>query len=142
MIALGFELCTYAPLAKIEKIRKDKKTNPRNLKAQLAREIVTIYHSKSAAQKAEKEFAKIFRDKQTPTDMEKIFIMDIEYDLIELMVSSQLISSKSEGKRLMEQGGITLNDKKITNWKKKIKLKNGDVLKVGKRKFARLITRK
>ena len=66
-------------------------------------------------------------------------IMNIEYDLPELMVSAQLVPSKSEAKRLIEQGGVTLDNKKITDWKNKIKPRNGDILKIGKRKFARLI---
>lgn len=139
MINLGFELCTYNSMDKVEKIKKDKQSNPRDLKAKLARDIVAIYYGKSTSLKAEKEFARIFKQKLTPTDMEKIFILDIEYSLPELMVSAQLLPSKSEAKRLIEQGGVTLNNKKITDWKKKVKPQNGDVLKIGKRKFVKLI---
>jgi len=142
MIALGFELCTNYSLDKIEEIKKklqDTKHNPRDLKADLAKEIITFYHSKAEADKAEQEFNRIFRDKDTPTNMEKVFIMNIEYDLPELMASAQLVPSKSEAKRLIEQGGVTLNDKKITDWKKKVKPADNTVLKIGKRKFARLI---
>ncbi|OGG86766.1 tyrosine--tRNA ligase [Candidatus Kuenenbacteria bacterium RIFCSPHIGHO2_02_FULL_39_13] len=142
MIALGFELCTNYSMDEVAEIKEkltNQKTNPRDLKAELAKEIITCYHSKAEADKAEQEFNRIFRDKNTPTNMEKVFIMNIEYDLPELMVSAQLVPSKSEAKRLIEQGGVTLDNKKITDWKNKIKPRNGDILKIGKRKFARLI---
>ena len=142
MIALGFELCTNYSMDEVAEIKEkliNKKTNPRDLKADLAKEIITFYHSKAEADKAEQEFNKIFRDKNTPTNMEKVFIMNIEYDLPELMASAQLVPSKSEAKRLIEQGGVTLAGKKITDWKKKVKPADNTVLKIGKRKFAKLI---
>jgi tyrosyl-tRNA synthetase len=146
MILLGFELCTdYSTdeLKKIEKQIKNKKTNPRDLKAKLAREIVAFYYSKAEANKAEKEFNTIFRDKGIPKKMECVYIMqNVKYDLVELMSSAMLVKSKSEAKRLMQQGGVTLADKKITDWKKKIKLKNGQILRVGKRRFVKLRIRK
>lgn len=145
MIALGFELCTYYSMDQVKNIKqklKDKKTNPRDLKAQLAKEIIAIYHSKQTANQAEQEFNKIFRDKNAPSKMEKVYIMDIDYDLVELMLSSQLVPSKAEGKRLIEQGGVTLANKKVTDWKKKVKPQDGDILKVGKRKFIQLKIKK
>lgn len=141
MIALGFELLTHSSMDQVKQISaqlKDGKVNPRDLKAQLASQIVSTYYSKNEAAKASKEFDKIFRDKNTPDDMATVYIMDIEYDLVELMLSSALINNKSEGKRLIEQGGVTVSGKKITDWHKKIKLHDGDILKVGKRKFAEL----
>jgi tyrosyl-tRNA synthetase len=142
MITLGFELCTLAPLEKIESIKKEVKSNPRNLKADLARDIISIYYSPAEATSAEAEFVKIFKDKKIPTDMEKVVVMNIEYDLPELMSSARLVSSKSEAKRLIEQGGVTLADKKITDWKKKVKPTDGAILKIGKRKFVELVMKK
>ena len=68
MIALGFELCTNATLKEIEDIKKmlESGVNPRDLKAQLGKEIVTLYHTKQKALEAETEFNKIFKDKDTP----------------------------------------------------------------------------
>ena len=74
--------------------------------------------------------------------MEKVVVMNIEYDLPELMSSARLVSSKSEAKRLIEQGGVTLADKKITDWKKKVKPTDGAILKIGKRKFVELVMKK
>ncbi len=141
MISLGFELCTNATMAEVADLEKMLKNgvNPRNLKAQLGKEIVTLYHSKQKAVEAETEFNKIFKDKDTPDDISETVIANQSYNIIDLIITAKLITSKSEAKRLVEQGGVKLNDQIIKNWKNSVTPKTGDILKVGKRKFTKLI---
>jgi len=128
-----FKLCTEVPLLEIKKI-----TNPRDLKARLAREIVSIYHSKKAAQSAEKEFEKIFREKKLPTKIPGIKIREKKLAILDLLVKTKLASSKSEAKRLILQKGVKINGKVQRDWKKSIEIKKGMIIQVGKRKFIKL----
>lgn len=139
IIVPGFELCTPLSMDKIKTIqtRLQQGENPRNLKAELAKTIVAFYHSNQAAQQAENEFNKIFRDKNNPSDMPKLFIMDIEYNIVDLIMLAELIPTKSEAKRLINQGAVKLNNQTITDWRTKLKPQNNSVLKVGKRKFVK-----
>lgn len=143
MIALGFELCTNATLKEIEDIKKmlESGVNPRDLKAQLGKEIVTLYHTKQKALEAETEFNKIFKDKDTPDNLPEVVIKKQSYNIIDLIMVAQLAASKGEAKRLTEQNAVKLSATTINNWKSAVNPKNGDILKVGKRKFAKLIIR-
>ncbi len=140
MIVLGFELCTFRSMAEVETIQKklSQGINPRDLKAELAKEIITIYHSKEKANQAEIEFNKIFRDRNNPTDMPCLKIKAKTYNIVDLIILSQLISSKSQAKRLIEQKAVKINDRTINNWQDKINVKDNSILKIGKRKFIKL----
>ena len=139
LIGLGFELCTRIPLSEIEKIKMQ---NPRDQKAILAKEIVKMYHDEKAAENAEEEFNKVFRNKELPTDI-PIFETDKKnYPPLDLLFETKLASSKNEAKRLIEGGGVemqTQNSKsKIQNWREEIELKDGMIIKVGSRKFVKI----
>ncbi len=140
-ILLGFELCTNATMKELADLKKmlDNGVNPRDLKAQLGKEIVTLYHSKQKAVEAEAEFNKIFQAKDTPDILPEVTLPKKEYNIIDLILAAKLLSSKSEAKRLVEQGGVKLDNKTINNWKTNLQPATGSVLKVGKRKFAKLI---
>ena len=136
-----FESCTQVSLEEIQEIKKgmsSKKLNSRDAKARLAREIVTIYHSKSAAQKAEREFNRIFKEKKTPSSI-RTYKTSGKINILDLLVQTKLTLSKSEAKRLIEQGAIKLDNKIIKDWRQKIAPKKGAVLQKGKRKFIKLI---
>lgn len=136
-----FELATPLLLKEIKKIEKDlkkKKINPRDLKARLAREIVSIYYGKKAAEKAEKEFERIFRQRELPSKILGIKIKEKSLNLLDLLVKTKLASSKSEAKRLVLQGGIKINSEVQADWQKVIQIKKGLIIQAGKRKFVRL----
>jgi tyrosyl-tRNA synthetase len=126
----------------IEEIIKSGKENPMNLKMELAKGIVELFHSKNEALKAEENFKKIFSKKEIPDDIEELdvskFAKNGELDLVGLLFESGLVKSKSEARRLIKQGGVKINDKKHTDPKTPALFKPGDVLKVGKRKFFKL----
>lgn len=136
-----FELCTDLPLKEVRKIERElktKKINPRDAKVKLAQEIVAIYHGRIKAQKAAKEFERVFKEKKAPSQMRKVAIKEKEIPLTELLVKTKLASSKAEAKRLVLQGGVKIDRKIQRDWQKKIKLKKGQVLQVGKRRFVKI----
>ena len=131
-----FKLLTNLPLDEIAKI---KKLNPREAKASLAREIVKMYHGANAASGAEKEFERIFKENKAPTKMPGIRILDKEMSLLQLLVRTKLVSSKSEARRLVSQKGIKIDSLPEDDWQKIIRIKNGTIVQVGKRKFVKII---
>lgn len=136
-----FELCTNLSLKEIEKIKTElklKKLNPRDAKAFLAREIVGLYHGKKAAQKAEEEFNRIFKEKKLPSKIPVFKTSKKEIEILDLLCQTGLSISKSQGKRLILQGGVKIDGKIKTNWKERIKLERGMIIQVGKRRFIKI----
>ena len=142
LIVPGFELCTDFSLNDTEKIYENLKigkTNPRNEKAKLAKEMVTIQHNREAAEKAEEEFNHIFKEGSQPTDIPEIKISDKKILVCDLLVKAKLALSKSEAKRLVEQGAIDIDEIVLSDWRKEIAPKKGMIIRAGKRKFVKLI---
>lgn len=136
-----FELCAHLSLMEVEKIKKELKSknfNPRDAKAKLAYEIVALYHGKPAAQKAEKEFNRIFKEKELPSEMPSIKITDKNINILDLLVKTKLASSKAEAKRLIEQKGVKIDDEIQEDWRKNILIKSVMIIQVGKRKFVKI----
>jgi tyrosyl-tRNA synthetase len=133
-----FELCTTIDPEEIKKIE-----NPRDQKAKLAFEIVKMYHGSDKAEKAEKEFENIFKSKKLPIDIPTIKANTSEIMLIDFLAENNLVSSKSEARRLIEQGGVSIRIKdkelRIKNINEKIKIIDDIVLKIGKRKFVKIV---
>jgi tyrosyl-tRNA synthetase len=80
--------------------------NPRDLKVDLARRIITDFHSKAEADAAEEEFNRIFKRKEMPEEIEERMVASGSWDLKQLLVETGLASSKAEARRLIEQGGV------------------------------------
>jgi len=126
----------------IDKIIQDGKENPMKLKMQLAKEIVTLFHSQEDANIAKENFKNIFSKKEMPENMEELdiakFIQDGKANVVVILNKKGIVKSKSDAKRLIKQGGIQINGKKLKDFKNPIPLKKGDVIKVGKLKFFRI----
>jgi tyrosyl-tRNA synthetase len=113
--------------------------NPRNIKMYLAREIVTIYHSAAAASEAEEGFIRVFQKKDIPEDVEEKKMKKGEYSLVDLIAGIGLAPSKSEARRLVEQGGVKIDKEKVEDVKYMIVIDKKPVLiQVGKRRFMRI----
>ncbi|MEA1936734.1 MAG: tyrosine--tRNA ligase [Patescibacteria group bacterium] len=125
-------------ISKIDSDLKNSKINPRDIKARLAKEIITIYHNKKSAEKAEEEFNKIFRDKKKPTDIKSYKLPATNYKLTDLLVEIKLASSKGEARRLVQQGGVKIDDVIQKDFNKDVTIKNGMIAQVGKRRFAKI----
>jgi tyrosyl-tRNA synthetase len=113
------------------------KSNPRDLKRQLAREIVKIYHDEDAAQKAESDFDALFIKKDIPDDIPEYALSSAE-TLVSIMVGNNLVSSNGDAKRMIKQGAVKLDDEKVSDMSLEISPGSEKVLKVGKRKFLRI----
>jgi len=113
--------------------------NPMDLKRQLARDIVTLYHSAEAAQAAEAEFDRIFVEGDEPKEIDGYVVEKSPVAVLTVMHNAGLISSKREGRRLIEQGGVKVDGEKISDINVEIDVEKPRILRVGKRKFLKLI---
>ncbi len=131
--------CTYLSMTEIEKIETSLKdgTNPRDVKMRLAHEIVKLYHSAEAAEKAKIAWTEQFSKRATPGDVADLTIDDSIKDWPSLLVLGDFVGTKSEARRLIEQGAVKLNDEKI-DAERSMQFGDGDILKVGKRGVVRL----
>lgn len=98
---------------KIESQLKEGSVNPRDIKMDLAREIVTLYHGEESAKEAEERFKSVFQKGQIPEDIQTIQVKEDGFDLIEVLVSNEIVKSKSEVRRLASQGGVKVNGEKV-----------------------------
>lgn len=138
LIAEYYELCTEVKLGVIHELVKTLATgaNPRDAKASLAREIVTLYHGDEAAEAAEESFNKQFRDNKTPAEMAEFTVSAGKHDPVSYVVASGMASSRSEARRLIEQGGFKLDGKKLA-LDKDIVAKSGSILQRSNKEFRR-----
>lgn len=145
LIYTYFELATDISNADLVQIKNDLENpdvNPRNIKRSLAKKIVTMYHDKAAADEAEAEFDRIFIKKEIPDEIEElIWDGNNSIEVIDLLVQTNMAPSKSEARRLVMQGGVTFNNEKIIEVNKILNLTEENILKVGKRKFLKIITK-
>lgn len=141
LIVKYYTLLTDVSDEKIKEVKsklKDENINPRDIKMDLAREIVSLYHTAEEVDQAEERFKMIFQMGQKPKDIDTINAEKENFDLIQIVVDKGLVSSKSEFRRLLAQGGVKINDKKIT--KEEFLPKEGEfVVQIGKKKFIKII---
>src|SRR3989338_2953862 len=127
-------------LAQKEKAQSGK-LNPKEAKVALAKELIERFHSKKEAQAAHEEFDRIFHEKQNPSDLEEVKItLDSSSVLVtQLMILGHCVESNGEAKRLIEQGAVSIDGKKISDIKATVPTKGSLILKVGKRKFKKIV---
>lgn len=135
-----FKLATRLADDEIKKIEKDfqKRANRRDLKARLAREIVTLYYNKKKAQEAQKEFEEVFRERKRPKMIPEVKISKKRLKLLDLLIQINPTLSKSQARRLVEQGGVKIENKTIKKWDRQIFIRTGLIVQMGKRKFVRV----
>ncbi len=151
VIAQYFELCTDIPAEEVAQMVADMKSgalNPRDAKRRLAREIVTIYHNAEAAQAADETFLRVFstQREQTREDYEALAEqVTIPADLTgkpvwiaTAIAQLGLAKSKGEATRLIKGGGVYVDERRVTDPQEEVALKPGMLVRVGKRKVAKL----
>ena len=141
MIEKYFLLAANANEKKMDEVKKilsDTQLNPRDIKRELARMIVKIYHSENLAKKAEENFDKIFIKKDIPEDIPEVKL-DEDTFIVDVLVLYELVTSKSEARRLIDQGAVKINDRKCIDRDQIIKKDESLVIKVGKRRFLKII---
>jgi tyrosyl-tRNA synthetase len=144
LIYIYYELASDISSSELNGIKhqlEDSNVNPRDIKRKLARTLVRMYHSEEAAIQAQEEFDKIFIKKEVPDEVEEFRIDEnnSEFNILELILKVNFAPSKGEARRLVAQGGVSINGDKISDFNSIVKLTDGMVLKVGKRKFIKFI---
>lgn len=141
LILKYFWLCTDVSQDELDDYHKriEKGANPRDIKMELGKKIVALYHSQVAAEEAAAEFEKVFSKKELPEDMPTHALSKNPITLPELLVEAKLSTSKSDAKRLVEQGGVEIAGAVEKDWRKEITFKEGEVVQAGKRKFVKIV---
>ena len=131
-------LVTDVPLDEIAELKQavDNGGNPKDAKARLAREVVTLLHSADAATNAEQAWQKQFSEGNLPDDIAEKQTATGEREVADLLTELDLASSKSEARRLLDQGGVKQNQTRVAS--ETIDVKSGDVIQVGKRRFIKI----
>jgi tyrosyl-tRNA synthetase len=129
-----FTLTTQVPEDEIE---KQLASHPRDAKVALGRALVSRYHGAAAAEAAADRFRRIFSEKQAPEEMPELGVA-AGTAIVDVVVKAGFAKSKGEARRLVEQGGVTIDGAKITDIKAPVTAAGGEVLRVGKLQFARL----
>lgn len=136
-----FTLVTrYSPdkLSSLNQGLADESLHPRDVKMELAREIVSIFHSDDAAQEAEQHFRTVFQERELPPDMPTYTVQGAT-NIVDLLAAGGLTKSKGEARRLIEQGGVRLDGEKVDSIEKMVTVEKESVLQVGRRKFLKLV---
>jgi tyrosyl-tRNA synthetase len=141
LIIRYFTLVSDLSAGEIEKIKSDLENgkNPRDVKHDLAFEITKSYYSADDAKAAADAFHKLIINKDIPDEMPEYKCSSEKILLPEILNDAEMVSSKGKAKRLIKQGGISINKKKVTEFLNEINIQNGDIIKIGKRKFLKLV---
>lgn len=137
-----FELATDVDSSELVEIRRaleDPEVNPMDLKRRLARRLVAMYHGEEAARKAEEAFDKVFRKREVPDEVPEYVLNQDRIWIVRLLTSSGLVSSNSEARRLIAQGGVYIDGQRVTDPNLEVEFEGGEVVKVGKRKFLKVV---
>ena len=138
MIVKYFRLAADASdevLVKIESNLNDSNYNPRDAKRLLARSLVELYYDSDSALKAEDHFDEVIVNKSIPDDIPE-FQIERETSLVDAVFLSKIVASKSEVRRLVKQGAVSVDGKKIDD--ASFSLRSGQVIKIGKRRFLKI----
>ena len=138
-----YELLTDRSMEEIEALRESTASgerNPRDVKVELAKSIIGDFHSTADAQDAEDEFNRIFKSKQAPEIIEEVSLESGIWKLPRLLVDSGLAPSMAEARRLIEQGGVSVEGEKHSRADVELSLSPelAILIQVGKRKFLRV----
>ena len=140
MIVKYFKLAADADDQKVEAIKyllSDSKTNPRDVKRELGRAIVKLYHGADEAQAAEQHFDKVIVQKDIPDEMDEV---ELESDqlLVDIITNAGLTKSKGEARRLIKQNAVKLDGAVCKDINQKLHAGKESVIKVGKRRFLKV----
>jgi len=139
-----FELLSFRPLAEIGLLRAAiaQGRNPRDVKFELALEIVARFHDQSAAQRAQQNFTARFAHKTLPTDLAEIVVYADaatgDCSLSASLVAVGLVSSGSEARRKLAEGAVRIDGEKVTDPQKRLSVGAQHTLQMGPRRFARV----
>ncbi len=136
-----FELLTDVPDEELVLFKKSiaKGSNPRDIKLRLAFEITKDLKGEEEVKKAKAEFIRVFSKKEQPEEIGEVQLDQKEFLAKDLLVALGLASSKSEAQRLIEQGAVEIDKKLIKNPFARLRLKGGEIVRVGKYRFKKIM---
>lgn len=139
LIIIAFELLTSVPMADIEYIKKEMAggKNPKEFKMMLASKIVELHHGAKAAHKATEQFKQMFEQHIKPSDMPTFKVSS--RNIVDVLVETKLATSKSEARRLIEQGGIKVDDTVVGDEAFVLSDATDVIVQKGKRYFAKIV---
>ena len=118
----------------IEKELNDGSINPRDIKMRLAREITLLYNNEEKTKSAEERFKKVFQKGQIPDNIEVIKVNKNNLDISEILVNNNFVKSKNELRRISNQGGLKVNENKISDLSK-VEIEDKMIIQIGKKNF-------
>ena len=126
--------------SKVQELLKSGDLHPNEAKKQLASDVVAFFHGKEVGQEMREQFENVFKKKKLPDELPE-FKLDGNSNLVDFLVSSSLMSSKGEARRMIKQNAVSIVDgEKLTDGEYMITPDLiGKVIKVGKRKFVKLV---
>ncbi len=125
-------------IAAVESALRTGQLHPRDAKMKLAREIVSIFYDDLAANEAEAHFRTVFQQGELPPDM-PVFTVAQPINVVDLLAEAGLAPSKSQARRLIQQGGVKLDGEKVSSIESEVVVNDTRVLQVGRRQFVRLV---
>lgn len=139
LIVKYFSLCTNLSNGEISGFEKRLKQgeNPRGVKLDLAENIVQLYHSEKKAKEAREEYLRRAGG-EMPAGIKEYKASGKNISLIDLLTESSLAKSKSDARRLIEQGGVKINDETHKDWREVLKINGGEIIQAGKRNFVKI----
>lgn len=128
---------------RIDEAMRSGEIHPMEAKKQLAAQIVERYHGTKAAKKAREEFERVFSKGELPSEMEDLEVAECDLEdgrawIVHLVTGCGAASSNSEARRLIRQGAVRINDERIEDETANVQIRDGDILQVGRRTFAKI----
>src|SRR5262249_39570105 len=150
IVAVFMESCTNIPMDEVQQVKEGIESgvvHPMDAKKRLAREIVRLYHGEEAAEAAQRDFEHQFQERGLPTDMPVVPLARARGDkanergeigILDLLINSGLAPNRKHAQRLVEQGGVRINDKRITDREHAVIPVEGMIIRSG-RNFVRIV---
>jgi tyrosyl-tRNA synthetase len=133
-----YTLLTSLPLERVGELSNPSRTHPKEAKVLLGKTIVAQFHGSAAAQAAAAEFEKVFAQGQLPDEMPEVVLPAAAISVKNLLTACKLVETGGEAKRMVQQGGVSIDGRKATDPNAEVTPRDGMVVQVGKRRFARL----
>ncbi|MEK7689211.1 MAG: tyrosine--tRNA ligase [Deltaproteobacteria bacterium] len=142
-----YELLSSLSNTELEELKQGLKNgavHPKDAKIRLAKEMTTRFYGSDSAIKAASEFDNVFKNKDTPKNIEeKVVAIQTDYaDVVYILKTTGLVPSSSEARRLIQQGGVSIDGKRVSDINLRLPANKNYLLQVGKRRFARVSIKK
>jgi len=133
-----FTLLTDLPAEEIAELTDSARTHPKTAKVALGKMVVSQFHGPKSADDAAAQFEKVFALNQLPDEIPQVYLNPAPISAAKLLLHCKLVATGGEAKRMITQGGVRIDDQKVADPNVEVEPRDGMVVQVGKRKFAKL----